>query len=198
MTKPKFQRPIFCPCYTLDSALQTVGGIKGKWLERSRVGVYLGRSPSHARSVALVLNIDTGRVSPQYHVQFDPSYQTIRKSFGGTAPHSSWQRICGFFKASKRKKRSKGKTTSTSDLLQKGTYLEPLVTQPLPEPEIVAPTAEDPSEPTPSESQEQRDESTAESTSHSEGARDPSPQVSIQIQVSADHPGSLHRSLATD
>jgi hypothetical protein len=65
----------------LDSALQTAGGIKSKWTDRSRIGIYLGRSPIHARSVALVLNIDTGRVSPQYHVQFDPSFQTIRKSW---------------------------------------------------------------------------------------------------------------------
>jgi hypothetical protein len=38
----------------------------------------------------------TGRVSPQFHVQFDPRYQTIRQSLGGTQPLSKWQALCGF------------------------------------------------------------------------------------------------------
>ena len=41
MPDPKFQRPFGCPCYVLDSALQTAGGKKNKWEDRSRVGVYL-------------------------------------------------------------------------------------------------------------------------------------------------------------
>ena len=98
MPEPKFQRPFGCPVYVLDSALQSEGGKKGKWEDRSRVGVYLGRSPLHARSVALVLHLDTGRVSPQYHVHFDVSCQTMRKSFGGKSPKSNWQRVCGFTK----------------------------------------------------------------------------------------------------
>ncbi len=70
------------------------------------------------------------------------------------------------------------------------------MTQPLLEPEIVAPTAEDPTEPTPSESQEQRDESTAESTSHSEGARDPATLpggAEMEPTIEQPDPG-LHRS----
>ena len=58
------------PCFVLDSRLQS--GIAGppKWEPRSRLGIYVGHSPSHAGSVALVLNPRTGHVSPQYHVVF--------------------------------------------------------------------------------------------------------------------------------
>ena len=58
-TNPKFWQPFACPVYVLDSTLQTAGAIFGKWKERSRVGLYLGRSPTHAKSVALVLIMNT-------------------------------------------------------------------------------------------------------------------------------------------
>ena len=102
MPEPKYVRPFGCPCYVLDSALQTAGGIKHKWTERARVGIYLGKSPLHARSVALVLNMTTGRVSPQFHVSFDPTFQTVKTSFGGKSPPSLWQTVCGFTKAKTR------------------------------------------------------------------------------------------------
>ena len=59
-----------CPAYVLDNALQSGQGVP-KWSSRSRLGVYLGASPNHARSVALILNPRTGHVSPQFHVKFD-------------------------------------------------------------------------------------------------------------------------------
>ena len=49
MVEPKLWRPFGCPVYVLDNALQNAGGIKHKWQERSRLGIYLGRSPFHAR-----------------------------------------------------------------------------------------------------------------------------------------------------
>ena len=58
------------PTYVLDNALQSGQG-SPKWKQRLRLGVYLGPSPSHARSVTLVLNPHTGHVSPQFHVKFD-------------------------------------------------------------------------------------------------------------------------------
>lgn len=75
MTEPKHWRPFACPACVFDDVLQQKS-IKNKWSNRSRVGPHLGRSPLHARSVALVLNLQTGRVSPQCHVQCDPSFQT--------------------------------------------------------------------------------------------------------------------------
>ena len=93
---PKYWQPFGCPVFTLDSELQSGKGILNKWKERSRIGVYLGRSPHHARSVALVLNLRTGHVSPQFHVMFDPSFQTVKPSFEGGSPPSLWQQVCGF------------------------------------------------------------------------------------------------------
>ena len=48
-----------------------------KWEPRSNVGVYLGNSPTHAGSVAMVLNVQTGHVSCQYHVVFDDTFSTV-------------------------------------------------------------------------------------------------------------------------
>ena len=96
MPNPNAWMPFGCPVYVLDDALQNNRRITGKWKHRSRVGVYLGRSPLHAATVALVLNLTTGRVSPQFHVQFDPRFQTMKASFDGRSPLSSWQTACGF------------------------------------------------------------------------------------------------------
>jgi hypothetical protein len=91
----KHWQPLFCPVYVLDRALQEAGGIKHKWTERARVGMYAGRSPHHARNVALVLNLRTGLVSPQFHVSYDPHFHTVRGSYGGESPPSLWQSKCG-------------------------------------------------------------------------------------------------------
>ena len=39
-----------------------------KWKAWAWLGVYLGPSPNHSRTVHLILNPRTGHVSPQYHV----------------------------------------------------------------------------------------------------------------------------------
>ena len=64
------EHPLFCPVFTLDKSLQSGTGMLPKWNPRSNAGVYLGHSPDHASNVALVLNLATGLVSPQYHVVF--------------------------------------------------------------------------------------------------------------------------------
>jgi hypothetical protein len=62
---------LFCPIYVLDHRLQSAGvPDPPKWEPRSRIGVYLGHSPFHAGSVALVFNPKTVRVCPQYHIIF--------------------------------------------------------------------------------------------------------------------------------
>ena len=56
---------LFCPVCVLDSRSQSAGGPgPPKWEPRSCIGAYLGHSPFHAGSVALVFNPKTGRVSP--------------------------------------------------------------------------------------------------------------------------------------
>jgi len=52
----------------------------------------------HARSVALVLSLSTGFVSPQYHVVFDPSFRTVHPSQSNQVPKCEWQTKCGFDK----------------------------------------------------------------------------------------------------
>eukprot|EP00956_Cyclotella_meneghiniana_P001276 scaffold1377_cov23-Cyclotella_meneghiniana.AAC.1 len=60
---------LFCPVYVLDAKAQNEGAMgPPKWNPRARIGIYLGHSPFHAGSVALVLNPTTGLVSPQFHV----------------------------------------------------------------------------------------------------------------------------------
>ena len=86
-------KPFGCPVYVLDNAMQA-GKKISKWEIRSRLGIYLGMSPHHARSVALVLNLETGHVSPQFHVKFDSKFETVRAGIG--VPKSKWQRQCYF------------------------------------------------------------------------------------------------------
>jgi hypothetical protein len=65
-----------CPVYVLSAPLQA-GKTQPKWIERARVGIYLGLSPSHATSVSLILNPITGLVSPQFHCVYDDDFATV-------------------------------------------------------------------------------------------------------------------------
>lgn len=84
-----------CPAYVLASELQQ-GKSFNKWDPRARLGVYLGQSPQHARTVSLVLSLRTGLVSPQYNLSLDPTFQTLRKHYNEQVPISNWQFACGF------------------------------------------------------------------------------------------------------
>ena len=65
-----------CPVYVLDPKLQD-GKKLPKWNRRARMGQFLGFSRQHSSTVALVRNLHTGYVSPQYHVVFDDNFQTV-------------------------------------------------------------------------------------------------------------------------
>ena len=54
------------PVCVLDSRLQDGHGNIPKWDPRARDGIYLGNSIVHTNSVALVLNPNTGHISPQF------------------------------------------------------------------------------------------------------------------------------------
>jgi hypothetical protein len=57
----KTYHTLFCPVYLLDACTQSAGGPGPPiWEPRSCIGVYLGHSPFHAGSVALVFNPRTG------------------------------------------------------------------------------------------------------------------------------------------
>ncbi len=80
-----------CPVYVLANELQS-GNPYHKWKERAKVGIYLGRSPQHGRNVALVMDRETGLVSPQFHVQYDPKFEVVKQ----TTFTSNWQLRAGF------------------------------------------------------------------------------------------------------
>ena len=100
--------PPFCPVYVLHSGLQGGGKRPNKWVRRSRVAIHLGFSPRHARSVALVLSLITGYVSPQFHLKFDDFFETVQdaKSF----PRSEWQRKAKFDEPKEKRSRTSAQT----------------------------------------------------------------------------------------
>jgi hypothetical protein len=71
--------PFGCPVYVLNEPLQTAGAIYPRWDDRSRVGIHLCHSPNHASNVSLVLNTQTGHVSPQFHCVFDDNFDTVTR-----------------------------------------------------------------------------------------------------------------------
>lgn len=73
---PKHFHTFGCPAYILNSDLQQSKPF-GKWKSRAEVGIYLGRSPHHNRSVGMVLNRSTGLVSPQFHIKYDNNFDTV-------------------------------------------------------------------------------------------------------------------------
>ena len=88
----KFSHTFGCPCYTLNSRLAD-GNKISKWGSRVCVGCYLGQSTQHTGSVALVLNPQTGHVSPQFHVVFDDKLTTINAICKGFQP-DEWAKLC--------------------------------------------------------------------------------------------------------
>lgn len=65
-----------CPVYVLDPQLQD-GKKLPKWTCQSCCGIFLGYSKEHDSNVALVINLETGKISPQYHLVFDNTFSTI-------------------------------------------------------------------------------------------------------------------------
>jgi hypothetical protein len=73
--------PWGCPVYVLDPRLQD-GSKLPKWAPRSRRAQYLGASPLHASTVGLVRNLQTGNMSPQFHLVFDDYFETVHSDEG--------------------------------------------------------------------------------------------------------------------
>ena len=92
-TRLKNSHAFGCPVYVLDARLQDAGCPGPSKLEpRSRLGIYVGHSPCHAGSVALVLNPKTRRVSPKFHVIFDDNFETVPHLRSGTMPEN-WSQL---------------------------------------------------------------------------------------------------------
>ena len=107
-----------CPTYVLDNALQSGQGVP-KWTQRAQLGIYLGPSPSHAHTVALILNPCTGHVSPQFHVKFDDFFETVGNSpTDMDTPEPAWKYLSGF--AIKKGAAEKSSTGTLTNLLTPG------------------------------------------------------------------------------
>ena len=93
--KLKHYHAFGCPTYILDKDLQAQKSLP-KWQSRARLGMYLGTSPNHSRSMSLVLNPRTGHVSPQFHVKHDEFFETIDgQHHNYDAPAATWKELSG-------------------------------------------------------------------------------------------------------
>ena len=102
-TKTKFEQSklhdihVFgCPVYVLDKAIADGKKIP-RWKPRSRRCMYLGRSASHASSVPILLNPDTGTITPQFHVVFDDWFATVNSNVEDLPDFNSddWMKMFG-------------------------------------------------------------------------------------------------------
>ena len=80
-----------CPVYNLHPKLQSGTSLPNKWCDRARIGIFLGLSREHAQSVSLVLNPDTGLVSPQFHVTHDERFETVDMQLPAMKNIGKWQ-----------------------------------------------------------------------------------------------------------
>ena len=87
-----------------------------KWSPRARMGVYLGASPCHARSVTLILSLSTGLCSLQFHVSHDDLFKTTRKE-QNIDSSSKWQALSGLIKNTSSSPAPASITPSEGDLL---------------------------------------------------------------------------------
>jgi hypothetical protein len=114
--EPRHNHTFGCPVYVTDTQIQA-GKSLPAWMSRAKVGVNLGISPTHARSVALVLSLKTGLVSPQFHVKHDDLLETTGHKVGWfRLPTSRWQGLAGFTKGTV----SVTKPANAADKLTKG------------------------------------------------------------------------------
>jgi len=84
-----------CSCYVLDPKLQDGRKIP-KWTPRARCGQFLGFSPQHSSMVGRILNLDSGAVSPQFHVVYDDLFSMVPMddSFDGSPfSESIWKQL---------------------------------------------------------------------------------------------------------
>jgi hypothetical protein len=64
-----------------------------KWSPWCCLGIHLGPSSEHARNVCLVLNPNTGLVSPQYHFQFDDFFESVRFQSPKLTVPTTWRSL---------------------------------------------------------------------------------------------------------
>ncbi len=80
------------PVYVLNAALQDGHKIP-KWSPRTCLGLFLGFSDLHSSQVLLILNVQTGKISPQYHVIFDNKFETVNSLSPTESLEKQWAQI---------------------------------------------------------------------------------------------------------
>jgi hypothetical protein len=81
-----------CPTFVLDPRIQDRRKIP-KWNPRSVQGQFLGFSSEHSTTVGLVRNLNTGSVTPQYHVVHDEMFHTVPISNNDVKHHEAWPKM---------------------------------------------------------------------------------------------------------
>ncbi len=81
-----------CPIYVLDPGLQDGHNIP-KSEPCACLGLFIGFFSLHLSLVPLVLNILTGKISPQYHVVFDDRFKTVPSLPLGKSVQKQWNWI---------------------------------------------------------------------------------------------------------
>ena len=112
--------PFGCPSYVLESQLQSRLPFH-KWKSRARVGIYLGKSPVHARNIALIMDKDTGLVSPQFHVRFDKAFDTVKQE----KIDCKWKNWAGFVRIRPKGSQPKGINTTSQQMPPLEQLLQP-------------------------------------------------------------------------
>ena len=93
--RAKHSVPFGCPTFVLKDELQQRVPFH-KWKSSARLGMYLGKSPLHARNISLILDIERGYVSPQFHCIHDRAFATVRND--RNTDHGKWKIRAGFLR----------------------------------------------------------------------------------------------------
>lgn len=85
-----------CPVYVLDKEIADGKKIP-KWRPRSQRMMFVGFSPHHASCVPMVLNPQTGTITPQFHVVFDDWFDTVTTNVDDLPDYNTaeWYKMFG-------------------------------------------------------------------------------------------------------
>ncbi|KAI2509754.1 hypothetical protein MHU86_4607 [Fragilaria crotonensis] len=85
-----------CPVYALEKTIAD-GKKLPRWKPRSIRCVNMGLSKKHASTVPLVLNPETGYITPQYHIVFDDWFATVATNVDALPDFNTtrWARLFG-------------------------------------------------------------------------------------------------------
>jgi len=83
-----------CPVYLLEKVMADSQKLP-RWKPRAHCSVNMGLSPQHASTVPLVLNPETGSITPHFHVVFDDWFATVASEDGALPDFNSpeWSRL---------------------------------------------------------------------------------------------------------